>query len=231
MASRPPSSVTASTHENTKLLRVLVADDHQMVRQGLKSILLREGFEVVGEACDGHEALKLAETLRPDVAVFDIAMPILNGVDAARALRQVSPGTKTILLTMHREDQYVADALRAGIRGFVLKTEAPSDLVRAIQEVARGGKYLSPGISQTVVKVMAQAGSAKAELRADPLSPREREVLQLVAEGRTTKQIAHLLGLSVKTVESHRSSIMDKLEIHDTAGLVRYAIRRGLITA
>ena len=206
-------------------LRILLADDHPVVRQGFRALLEREGFEVVGEASDGREAARLAQALRPDLAVLDIAMPMLNGVDAAREVLKASPQTKPILLTVHTEDQYILEALEAGIRGYVVKTQAMEDLVQAIREVARGALYLSPRIAGTVV----QAYLAKTELPPDPLTPREREVLQLIAEGQTSKEIAEILGVSAKTAESHRAHIMEKLGIHDTAGLVRYAIRRGLI--
>jgi DNA-binding NarL/FixJ family response regulator len=204
---------------------VLLADDHPIVRQGLKALLERDGLEVVGQVSDGQEAVRLARDLGPDIAVLDFAMPLLNGLDAAREIAQASPRTKTILLTMYTEGHYVLEALRAGVKGYVVKTQAAADLLRAIQDVARGLLYLSPAISQTVV----DAYLSKSELPPDPLTPREREVLQLVAEGKTTKEIAHLLGISVKTADSHRTRLMQKLEIHDTAGLVRHAIRQGLI--
>ena len=206
-------------------IRVLLADDHQIMRQGLKNLLEREGFAVVAEASDGRDAIQLAESSHPDVAVLDLAMPALNGVDAGREITRASPRTKAILLTMHKEDPYVLQALNAGISGYVLKSQAAEDLVRAIREVARGSLYLSPGVSRAVV----DAYRAKTDLPPDPLSPREREVLQLVAEGKTTKEVAAILGVSVKTAESHRTRIMEKLDIHETASLVRYAIRRGLI--
>ena len=206
-------------------IRVLLADDHQIMRQGLKNLLEREGFAVVAEASDGRDAIRLAETSHPDVAVLDLAMPALNGVDAGREITRASPRTKAILLTMHKEDPYVLQALNAGISGYVLKSQAAEDLVQAIREVARGSMYLSPGVSRAVV----DAYRAKTDLPPDPLSPREREVLQLVAEGKTTKEVAAILGVSVKTAESHRTRIMEKLDIHETASLVRYAIRRGLI--
>jgi DNA-binding NarL/FixJ family response regulator len=206
-------------------IQVLLADDHQIVRQGLKGLLEREGFKVVGEATDGREAVRLAGKNHPDVAVIDLVMPALNGVDAAREMLRSAPRLKAILLTMHTEDPYVLEALRAGVSGYVLKTQAADDLVQAIREVTRGSIYLSPGISRTVV----DAYRSKTDLPPDPLSPREREVLQLVAEGKTTKEVAAILGISVKTAESHRTRIMSKLNIHETAGLVRYAIRRGLI--
>lgn len=154
-------------------------------------------------------------------------MPLLNGLDAAVQIQRQSPSTRAILLTMYTEDQYVLEAFRGGVRGYVIKTQAAADLVQAIREVQRNALYVSPGISRTLV----DAFLAKTELPADPLTPREREVLQLVAEGRTTKEIAVVLGLSVKTAETHRTRIMRKLEIHDTASLVRYAIRRGLVQA
>jgi DNA-binding NarL/FixJ family response regulator len=149
------------------------------------------------------------------------------GLDAATQIHKVSPNTRTILLTMYTEDQYVLEALRAGLRGYVIKTQAAADLVRAIREVLQNGVYLSPGISRTLVEAYL-SGTA---MPADPLTPRERQVLQLVAEGKTTKEVAMVLGLSVKTAETHRTKIMRKLEIHETAGLVRYAIRRGLVRA
>ncbi len=204
---------------------IILADDHQIFRQGLKALLARESLEVVGEASDGREAVRLATDLRPDVAVLDFAMPLLNGLHAAREIHQVSPRTRTILLTVHTEDHYVLESVRAGIRGYVVKTQAAEDLVRAIHEVSAGQIYLSPSVSRALV----DAYLAGSEPPADPLTPRERQVLQLIAEGRTTKEIAQLLVLSVKTAESHRSRIMEKLAIHDTAGLVRYAIRRGVI--
>ena len=205
--------------------RIMLADDHALVRQGLKSLLEREGYQVVGEASDGQEAARLAPTALPDVAVLDISMPLLNGVDAAREIQKASPRTKTILLTRHDEDQYVTEALRAGVKGYVLKTQAAADLVQAIDQVGRGGVYLSPGISRAVV----DAYRSKVELAADPLTTRERQVLQLVGEGKSTKEVARLLGISVKTAESHRARLMRKLDIHETASLVRYAIRRGLV--
>jgi DNA-binding NarL/FixJ family response regulator len=208
-------------------LQILLADDHLIVRQGLKALLEREGLEVVGEAPDGLEAVRLARDLHPDVAVLDIGMPLMNGLDAAREILRGSPRTKAILLTMHAEDHYVLEALRAGVTGYVLKTKAAGDLVAAIREVAGGAIYLSPGVSRAVV----QAYRAKSDLPPDPLTPRERQVLQLIAEGKRTKEIAALLGVSVKTAESHRTRLMEKLNIHETAGLVRYALQRGLIQA
>lgn len=206
-------------------IQVLLADDHPIVREGFKSLLEREGLQVVGEASDGHEAVRLAQTLHPDVAVLDLSMPLLNGLQAAREILHTSPRTRTILLTMYTEDQYVLEAMRAGIRGYVVKRQAVMDLVQAIREVANGAIYLSPSVSQAVVR----AYLGKTDLPPDPLSSREQQVLQLVAEGKTTKEIAQLLGISIKTAESHRTHIMEKLDIHETAGLVRYAIRRGVI--
>jgi two-component system, NarL family, response regulator NreC len=206
-------------------VRVVLADDHALVRQGLKALLEREGVTIVGEASDGEEVVRLVPRIRPDVAILDISMPILNGLEAARELRKACRETRIILLTRHDEDPYVTEALRAGVRGYVLKSQVATDLVHAIQQVCNGGIYLSPGIARAVV----DAYLSKSEVPADPLSARERQVLQLVGEGKSTKDIATLLGISVKTAESHRTRLMRKLDIHETASLVRYAIRRGLV--
>jgi two-component system, NarL family, response regulator NreC len=207
------------------VLQILLADDHEIVREGLRALLVQQNLNVVGEASDGREAVRLAATILPDIAVLDYSMPLLNGLEAAREMRAISPSIKTILLTMHTEDRYVLEALRVGVTGYVVKTEASADLVRAIREVARGQIYLSPGISRAVV----DAYLTKTELPADPLTAQERRVLLLIADGKRTKEIAQILGISVKTAESHRSRIMEKLDIHETAGLVRYAIRRGVV--
>jgi len=205
--------------------RILLADDHLVVREGLRALLEAAGFKVVGEARDGREAIKLANILEPEVTVLDIGMPGLNGVDACRELLRDLPDMRIIVLTVHAEDAYVVEALRAGARAYVLKTQAGSDLVRAIGEVTQGRIYLSPSVSSAVV----QAFLAGSTSPADPLTPREREVLQLIAEGRSTKEAAGILGVSVKTAETHRTRLMTKLDIHHTAGLVHYAIRRGLV--
>lgn len=208
-------------------LRVVLADDHAMFLQGLRSLLEREGIVVAGEAHDGREAVRLVGAHRPDVAVLDLTMPLLNGLDAAREIRKVSPGTKLIILTRHTEEQYVVEALRAGVSGFLLKTKAAEVLIQTIRDVSSGALYVSHALSPDVV----QAYLAREELRATALSGREREVLQLIAEGKSMKEIASLLGISVKTVETHRMRLMGKLDIHETAGLVRYAIRQGIIEA
>ncbi|MHB8486936.1 MAG: response regulator [Candidatus Acidiferrales bacterium] len=208
-------------------IQVMLADDHQIIRQSLKVLLEREGLKIVGEASNGQEAVKIAESLHPDVAVLDVSMSVLNGIDAAKEIQKVSPQTKTVFLTIHDEDPYLLDALRVGAKGYVVKTHAAENLVQAIREASRGGVYLSPEVSRAVV----QAYQNKTELSAEPLSPRERQVLQLIAEGKTTKEVAGVLNISVKTAETHRTRIMEKLDIHETAGLVRYAIRRGLVQA
>jgi len=208
-------------------LRILIAEDQLMVRQGLNALLEQAGFEVVGGASDGREALRLVKELHPEVVIMDLAMPVTNGLETARKIRKILPTTEVILLTVHDEDQYVLEAMRDGVSGYVLKSRALEDLVRAIHEVSEHRVYLSPGISDVVVR----AYMAKASIAPDLLSQRERQVLQLVAQGKTTREVAQLLGISYKTAETHRSRIKAKLDIHDTAGLVRYAIRRGLVEA
>ena len=188
-------------------------------------VLQGAGFDVVGQTGDGREAVQLARELKPDVAILDLGMPTLNGLDAAREIREALSGTHLVLLTLHREEQYVLEALKAGVRGYVLKTQAGSDLVDALNQVLRGAIYLSPGITRVLVDAYLSGKQRPHDL----LTPRERQVLQMVAEGKTTKEIAQTLGLSVKTADSHRTRLMQKLEIHETAGLVRYAIRSGLV--
>jgi DNA-binding NarL/FixJ family response regulator len=208
-------------------VRILLADDHQIVRQGLKALLEQKGFIVAGEAADGHEAIQLAVKLRPDVALLDLVMPLINGINVARTILREFPNTKVILLTMHTEEQYVFDALRAGVSGYVVKTDAATDLAHAIDAVLRGAIFVSSKISGGIV----QAYIENKGVAVDPLTPRERQVLQLIAEGKTTKEIASLLGISVKTGEAHRTKIMSKLGMHSIAGVVRYAIRHGMIDA
>ena len=209
--------------------RILLADDHAMVRQGMRALLAAMAdVEVVGEAASGREALHLIRTLKPQLILMDISMSELNGLDAtAHALRE-QPELKVIIVTMHASEAYVVEALRAGAVGYLLKDADAGELERAIRAVARGEHYLSPAVSHQVIErfmhVLAE-GDAIAEM----LSPRQREVLQLIAEGHSTREIAALLFLSVKTIETHRAQLMQRLEIFDVAGLTRYALRIGLI--
>ena len=207
-------------------LRVILADDHQIVRQGIRTLVERQGVQVVAETGDGLMLIEQVRQHLPDLAIVDVSMPGLNGIDATRQMLAAVPTMGVVLLTMHDEELHVSAALRAGVRGYVLKTQAADELMDAIRTVSTGGTYLSPKVSRMVVSAYVSG----ADTAADPLTARERIVLQLVAEGRTTKDIAATLNLTVKTAESHRARLMEKLDIHDTAGLVRYAIRRGVIT-
>ena len=206
-------------------LRVVLADDHIVLRQGVRALLERHGLDVVAEASDGRAAVEQTRELEPDVAVLDIMMPLLNGIDAARQIVEACPATQVVLLTALEQERLVTQAVRAGVRGFLLKTQAAEDLVQAIQQVSRGGFYVGAGVSQAVV----DACRAAATEDGGRLTPRERQVVQLVAEGKSTKQVAALLEITLKTAEFHRARVMKKLNVHDVAGLVRYAIREGLI--
>jgi DNA-binding NarL/FixJ family response regulator len=226
--SAPPQVAFA---EDALVIRVLLADDHNLVRAGIRALLATiEGVEVVAESADGREALDRIGELRPDVALVDIGMPGLSGLELAGRVGRVSPRTAVVILSMHSNESYVAQALRAGVKGYLLKDAATDELPVLLRAVARGETYLSPAISRQVVDgFLSRSGSEGTD--PDPLTPRQREVLQLVAEGKSTKEIAQALDLSVKTVETHRAQIMERLGIHDVAGLVRYAIRIGLVSS
>jgi DNA-binding NarL/FixJ family response regulator len=213
-----------------KTIRILLADDHDLFRAGIRALLEDlVGIEVVAEAGNGREALRLCKAHQPDVALMDIMMPELNGLDATARLAMISPGTRTIILSMNAHEEYVLQALRAGAVGYLLKNISPTELEQAIRTVVRGETYLSPAISKHLIAAYLQrAGGETSSL--ERLTARQREVLQLIAEGNTTKAIARKLDLGPKTVETHRTQLMDALDIHDIAGLVRYAIRMGVIT-
>jgi len=206
-------------------VRLVLADDHLVLRQALKALLERRGLEVVADEADGRAAVNAVQRLSPDVAVLDVAMPVLNGVDAAREIARIAPACPVILLSGIDDTRFVREALKVGVRGFVQKSQGADDLVHAIEEVRGGRLYVSPGASQAIVDACAtQPGTDGSHL-----TPRERQVLQLVGEGKSTKQIAEALHISVKTAEFHRGRLMKKLNVHDTANLVRYAICEGWI--
>ena len=214
--------------------RVLLAEDHTIVRKGLRSLLDKEtGIKVVGEAEDGREAIAKAEELHPDVVVMDIAMPGLNGLEATRQIKKRFPDIKIIILTMHTNKEYVSQTLKAGASGYLVKKAAPDELISAINAVHKGNSFLSPSISRMVIDEYIQRSKeiSEGEEGFEQLTVREREVLQLIAEGRKTREIAELLYISIKTVETHRAHIMNKLDIHSTAELTRYAIRKGIISS
>lgn len=214
-------------------ITVLLAEDHLIVREGLKALLgLEEDMEIVAEASDGHEAGALAAKLRPDVVVMDVAMPGLNGLETTRQIRRQCPETKVIILSAHNDDAYVKQALESGASGYLLKQIAGNILPRAIRQVHRGTPCFSPEIFRRLVHHRDRAradGDPHPKLEAPSLSSRETEVLQLVAEGHTNKDMAGRMGISIKTVEKHRHNVMEKLNIHHTAGLTRHAIENGVI--
>jgi len=214
--------------------RVLLAEDHTIVRKGLRSLLDKEtGIKVVEEAEDGREAILKAEELYPDVVVMDIAMPGLNGLEATRQIKKRFPDIKIIILTMHANEEYILQSLKAGASGYLIKKAAPAELISAINAVHKGNSFLSPSISRTVIDEYVRRSKeiSEGEEGFEQLTVREREVLQLIAEGRKTREIAELLYISIKTVETHRAHIMNKLDIHSTAELTRYAIRKGIISS
>lgn len=212
-------------------IRVLLADDHAIVREGIKRILAEEpDIEVVGEAGDGLEAVEMAKKLKPDVAILDITMPALNGIDATRQIRSSLPNTHTLTLTMHEDDTYVFQLLKAGAAGYVVKRAAATDLVQAVRAAQRGEAFLYPSVAKAVVAdYLKRLEEGEGKEMYDGLTEREKEILTLIADGATNQEIARKLFISIKTVQTHRAHIMEKLNLHDRTKLVRYAIRKGLI--
>jgi two-component system, NarL family, response regulator NreC len=212
--------------------RVLLADDHQLMRSGVRLMLEREpDITVVGEASDGREAVALAKSLKPEVVVMDIGMPNLNGIEAALQMTQHNPELAVVMLSMHSDESYVLRALKAGARGYLLKDSAEADLIKAVHVVAGGKSFFSPAVSKVLlddyVRKLSRSGTEDAY---DLLTPREREILQLIAEGKSNKDVANLLNLSVYTVESHRSNLMEKLNLKGVPELILYAVRKGIIS-
>jgi len=211
-------------------IRILLADDHTILREGIRALLEDQpDIVVVGEAEDGRWTVHLAHELRPDVVVMDIAMPLLNGLEATRQIKRDCPDIRVLVLTMHDNEEYIRQVLKAGASGYVLKHAAANELVEAIRTVHRGDAVLSPTIARKVIEDYLRTNAVRSMPAPDELTPREREVLQLIAEGHTSKEIAELLGLSIKTVQAHRASLMQKLNLHDRSDLVKYAIQKKII--
>lgn len=207
-------------------IRILLADDHKLVRQGFRLILMsQEDMDVVGETGNGREAVELAQATKPDVVLMDVTMPELNGIEATRRIREISPHIRVLALSVHRDSVYVREIVRAGAEGYLLKESADTDLLAAVRAVAEGNSYLSPEVSSAILKDYRKHATNPMDL----LTAREREILQLIAEGNTNKDIANRLNLSVYTVDGHRTRIMDKLNLHSVGELVRFAVRNGLV--
>ena len=215
-----------------KKIAVLLADDHTLIRAGLRMVIeAQSDLSVVGEANNGREAMAMAEALKPDVVVMDIGMPSLNGIEAAREIRKTLPETQIVMLSMHSDEGYVLRALKAGAKAYLLKDSAEADLARAIRAAAVGKSFFSPAVGQVLLEdYMRKLQRTGAEDSYELLSPREREILQLVAEGKSSKEIATLLNLSVYTVETHRAHVMEKLNLHGIPELILYAVRKGIIS-
>jgi DNA-binding NarL/FixJ family response regulator len=213
-------------------LRILLGDDHTLLRQGLRKILQeRPDWDVIAEAGDGREAVRQALAVQPDVAILDIGMPLMNGIEATRQIVRRRPDTHVLILSMHANEAYIIQALKAGAKGYLLKDSADTELIRGVAAVASGKSFFSPAVAKVMlddyVRYLAEKGIAD---RFDSLSEREREIFQLVAEGRSTKEIAELLSVSPATIETHRAHVLQKLDVHNTAELVLYAVRRGVIS-
>lgn len=212
-------------------LKILLVDDHTIVRQGLKALLeAHAGFIIAGEAENGREAVKKAQELSPDIVIMDIAMPVLNGLEATRQIKRALPDTKVLALTMYNDEEYVFQILKSGASGYLIKETAANELITAILSIKSGNPFFSPSISRKIMEsYLNEDEDKKGKGDSDKLTNREKEVLQLIAEGYTNNEIANLMNISVKTVETHRAHVMSKLDIHDVAGLIKYAIKKGLV--
>jgi len=217
---------------NMKTLRILIADDHDLMRRGVKALLQSHaGWEIIGEAHTGREAVSKAEELKPDVVILDISMPDLNGVDAAKRIRKASPDTEVLILSVHYSDQLIRDILEAGVRGYIVKSDSDRDLVIAVETLANHKPFFTPRATEVMLTNFNE-GKTKADLpetMRDRLTSREREIVQLLAEGKSSKEVASSLNISVKTAETHRANIMRKLQLHTVSELVRYAVRNQII--
>jgi DNA-binding NarL/FixJ family response regulator len=238
----PSQTVSGNESQNSNLsvepqmrnLRILVVDDHDIIRRGLKDLLTaKAGWEICGEAKTGKEAVTLSEQLKPDIIVMDISMPDLNGMEAARRIHKILPKTGILILTMHFSDQLVREVVEAGARGYILKSDADKELVTAVDSIANRRTFFTPRASEMLLDGFSRhiTGADLKIPRRDRLTTREREVVQLLAEGKTSKEVASSLGISVKTAETHRANIMRKLELHSVSELVRYAIKNQIIEA
>ena len=213
-------------------LRILLGDDHTLMRQGLRKILeAHDGWQIIAEAGDGRQAVKDALALQPDIAILDIGMPLLNGIEAARQITRRAPTTRVVIVSMHGDEAYITQALQAGAKGYLLKDSADTDLIGAVEAVAAGKSFFSPAVADVMrddyVRHLAGKGIVD---RFESLSEREREVFQLIAEGYSNKEIADMLSVSATTIETHRAHVLQKLDMHSTAELVRYAVRRGVVS-
>ncbi|MGA8872247.1 MAG: response regulator transcription factor [Candidatus Acidiferrales bacterium] len=217
-----------------KTVRILIVDDHDLMRRGIKALLQSHaGWEVVGEAHTGREAVTKAEELKPDVAILDISMPDLNGIEAARRIRKSAPNTEVLILSVHYSDQLIRDILEAGVRGYIVKSDSDRDLVIAVETLANHKPFFTPRATEVILSNFngARPGNDLPESVRDRLTSREREIVQLLAEGKSSKEVASSLGISVKTAETHRANIMRKLQLHTVTDLVRYAVRNQIIEA
>ena len=213
-------------------IRILLADDHTLMRRGLRLLLEQQSeFQVIGEADDGRQAVELAASLHPNVAVLDIGMPLLNGIEATRQMLTADSSIAVVVLSMHSDESYVLRALKAGAKGYLLKNSAEADLIQAVRAVAEGKSFFSPTIGRMLLEdYMRQVAKREVEDSYDLLTPREKEILQLLAEGKTNKEVANVLKLSLYTVESHRGNILEKLNLHSVPELILYAVRKGIIS-
>jgi DNA-binding NarL/FixJ family response regulator len=217
-----------------KPLRILIADDHDLMRRGVRTLLLAHaGWEVCGEAKTGREAVAKAEELKPDIVILDISMPDLNGVEAARRIRKASPSAEILVLSMHYSDQLIREIVDAGVRGYIVKSDSDRDLIVAVETLARHKPFFTPRATEVILGSFSAGGPGKEapELIRDRLTSREREIVQLLAEGKSSKEVASSLGISIKTAETHRANVMRKLELHSVSELVRYAVRNQIIEA